>query len=314
MGDYKERERLFEKNIKELHHENNKSTKEISTLNELLNQRQKEIMDMNQALTVSQEESNKLRKQIEIFQKTMQVNQKSFMELKDMLQRKEQQIDSLNEDVKKKMSALHKASDKVNVAELKAITLKQEMEDLSLVKERELNRLKEALVTISAQNKQMLQEKISRDQKAVLVSDATAKLETNLKRVDGILQYLENLISTCKEKPQSVKWNGEINSIFEIFKLEIQKKSITDYEDQAKMSQIIREKDSQITELKRQSLELHKQCDNFISTYASDLQNLKKYQQRQDHYFKISIESFQLREAENEMMKNETRLQMIKID
>jgi len=95
------------------------------------------------------------------------------------------------------------------------------MQDISLIKERELNRLKEALVTISSQNKQMLQEKISRDQQSCRVNDAASKLDGNLKRIDGILNYLENLVSNTKDKPHSVKWSGEINNIFEIFKLEI---------------------------------------------------------------------------------------------
>jgi hypothetical protein len=80
------------------------------------------------------------------------------------------------------------------------------------------------------------------------------------------------------------------------------------------MSLALREKDNHISELKRQSLGLHSQCESILSSYTQDLQTLKNHHQRLEHYFKITMESFQLRETEIEMMKDETRLQMVKTD
>lgn len=130
---------------------------------------------MNNALNISQEENNKIRKQVEIYQMTIQVNHRQFTELKETLKAREIQIDDIQEEFKKKVGALHQSTDKFNVAQLKCFTLRQEFESLKGCTEREITRLKDTLVTMSAQNRSLLQEKGEREQKYEHLSEELSK-------------------------------------------------------------------------------------------------------------------------------------------
>lgn len=300
---YEKREAYFKDSFKELSLENQNLMKKLSEVDESFRQKTLENAELNQTVMRQQEEAQKIREGLKVYQSTIQVNHKQFNDIKEKLLSREARYRKLQEEHKKSVNDYYQVSDARNAAQLRLISVKEELETLRTSSQREIGHLNQSLKTINEKNKQLIRTKFEKDEEVKALQEGhREQLMAGKKKV----QEYKLLVEQVEREGLGKKQISELRS------KALTNLEVAESEGEQLRGELVKVK-LELNEKRKQCFQLYTRCDGMMTSFSGDLQSIKGNFSRLNRQFKVAHEGFQLKSKEVNKVKDENKLSRLEL-
>lgn len=276
----------------------------------LSRQREQDLNELNQEVALISEDNVRLKASLSSFNNRIDNTSQEKSDLEERVRTAERRSEELQNKLAKKLEDIQGLNERYNTAQLRYFTINQEYETLKQNTTREITMLQNSLRSLTQQNKILMKVKIELEDEIKRNKDSehnqTNKLEKELKDYKMLTETLEetnkmlqngrfqthseftSYVGKCKENLSNNQAKEEINVSGDISMLK-----------------------HRLTESYQLCNRLRSQNEQMLKNYDREMKIIKTQYMKLDRAFKLSQQTFALKQGEFEKLKDEYKIRTI---